>query len=100
MTDHLSRLTARLFIISQELHRKYSIETFMAKRQLTASYIATNASFDISTESGLHAWISWHYREEGFRYNGTYQSLAGLRAHLFALDTGLSRTSIRQAIQQ
>ncbi|RMZ67722.1 P-loop containing nucleoside triphosphate hydrolase [Pyrenophora seminiperda CCB06] len=72
----------------------------MAEQQLRASCTATNASFDVSTESGLHAWIYWHYREKGFRYNGTYQSLAGLRAHLFALDTGLSRTSIRQAIHQ
>ena len=72
----------------------------MAEQQLRASCTATNASFDISTESGLYAWIYWHYREKGFRYNGTSKSLAGLRAHLFALNTGLSRTSIRQAIQQ
>jgi hypothetical protein len=79
----------------------------MAEQQLTAGcnpspfdHITTDASFNISTQKGLQAWIYWHYCQKGFQYDGKFKSLAGLKKHLFALNTGLSRTKINRAIQQ
>jgi hypothetical protein len=63
-------------------------------------HTTTDASFNTTTPTGLRAWIYWHYTQKGFQYDGTYKSLEGLREHLFALNSGVSRKKIREAIYQ
>ncbi|KAH4855058.1 hypothetical protein HBH77_001730 [Parastagonospora nodorum] len=59
----------------------------------------TELSFNFSTQLGLEAWIYWHYRNRAFCPDGTFRGLPWLRKHLFSLNTGLSTTRIRHALQ-
>jgi hypothetical protein len=58
----------------------------------------TEPSFNFSTQSGLEAWIYWHYRHRAFCPDGTFRGFPWLRKHLFSLNTGLSTTKIRHTL--
>jgi hypothetical protein len=60
---------------------------------------ATETSFNTSTQAGLEAWIYWHYLHSTFCPDGSFKGLHWLKNRLFSLQSGQSKTKIRQTMQ-